>query len=473
MYKYLVVLILIGILSPAYSSAGLVNNLNNFIIDSPIVDHSLQNAGIDPSSSEAKLARDIAKDTLGTGDYNNAQNRVDSYLRTKRGQRNGKKSPRAENQLSKGDLNFIGHRYYRGKGVPQDTDKAKRYWEMAAKKGNIIALYNLSVLYFEGKGNVNSDIRKSRSYAKQAKEKGSAAAIDLYNMLNNIDDHYKNWRYHTTNSGHTIRVVADRNFEFYTPLHGSVSFLSVIPEDGYGEGITYALQSEAGFYQLPQIYSPSFQDRIEKVLFEDLNDDGIKDIIIFATSRYKYNGNTWSDRLQANMVFLSSEDGHYYTNQKINDCDSCRSARDYKGHIYKKAADEDKSNNGNFGISSVSILPLSGKRDVNLNWLSGAPSFNCKRASTAIEKEICENEEVALADSAMSFIYKKSRKSLSKEGRKKLKLEQRAWIKERDSQYRANCIKPGPLSNPPMCLKKVIQQRTSEIYAYFFTNKTH
>ena len=58
--------------------------------------------------------------------------------------------------------------------------------------------------------------------------------------------------------------------------------------------------------------------------------------------------------------------------------------------------------------------------------------FDCRKASTAIEKSICTDKRVAMADLEINQQYKKARQRLSGIERKALKTTQRSWIKQRN-----------------------------------------
>lgn len=58
--------------------------------------------------------------------------------------------------------------------------------------------------------------------------------------------------------------------------------------------------------------------------------------------------------------------------------------------------------------------------------------FDCNKASTAIEKAICTDKRIALADLEINKQYKKARKRLASAERKSLLITQRSWIKQRN-----------------------------------------
>ena len=67
-----------------------------------------------------------------------------------------------------------------------------------------------------------------------------------------------------------------------------------------------------------------------------------------------------------------------------------------------------------------------------------AASFNCAKASTAVEGMICGNEELAALDVRVAAAYKALRSSAEdKEGVKK---DQQAWLKERNACRSTECL---------------------------------
>lgn len=73
--------------------------------------------------------------------------------------------------------------FFPNTGVPQDCDKAKYWFEKAAKKGNAKSLNGLGGLYFTG-CNIDKDYEKAKEHYLLAEEKGSSHAKanlgDLY-----------------------------------------------------------------------------------------------------------------------------------------------------------------------------------------------------------------------------------------------------------------------------------------------------
>lgn len=76
---------------------------------------------------------------------------------------------------------------------------------------------------------------------------------------------------------------------------------------------------------------------------------------------------------------------------------------------------------------------------------SYSASFDCSKASTEVEKTICENEWLGTLDEELSFFYSKLREASSQEDSLGLLREQREWLQERnkicESEYnKKSCL---------------------------------
>lgn len=58
------------------------------------------------------------------------------------------------------------------------------------------------------------------------------------------------------------------------------------------------------------------------------------------------------------------------------------------------------------------------------------PSFDCAKAATKVEKQICEDWTLSAFDRWVAQLYKELRGALDAKGQEALKAEQRAWLKE-------------------------------------------
>lgn len=72
-----------------------------------------------------------------------------------------------------------------------------------------------------------------------------------------------------------------------------------------------------------------------------------------------------------------------------------------------------------------------------------AASFNCKKASTAVEKAICSHAELSALDSKMARAYKQLLTALPKSEATILKEDQREWLFARDEAFHA-CDRDSP-----------------------------
>jgi uncharacterized protein len=64
--------------------------------------------------------------------------------------------------------------------------------------------------------------------------------------------------------------------------------------------------------------------------------------------------------------------------------------------------------------------------------LAHSQSFDCRRATTVVEKAICGDAHLMQLDSALATSYRATAQRISPEGSKKLAESQRAWISDRD-----------------------------------------
>lgn len=81
-----------------------------------------------------------------------------------------------------------GCSYYYGEDIPVDYQKAKIYFEKAAKKQYAPALYNLGIMHLKGQG-VSHNTQKAMDYFEKAVSKGSKeAAFVLGNIYFNEEE---------------------------------------------------------------------------------------------------------------------------------------------------------------------------------------------------------------------------------------------------------------------------------------------
>ncbi|KAL7533064.1 hypothetical protein ACHAXR_005015 [Thalassiosira sp. AJA248-18] len=83
-----------------------------------------------------------------------------------------------EKRIEVGDANamrVLGHRYYKGDGVPQDSNKALELYHQAAMLGCAESHYVIGGVYFNGKG-VEKDVKKAKYHWELAAMGGDVLA---------------------------------------------------------------------------------------------------------------------------------------------------------------------------------------------------------------------------------------------------------------------------------------------------------
>lgn len=72
---------------------------------------------------------------------------------------------------------------------------------------------------------------------------------------------------------------------------------------------------------------------------------------------------------------------------------------------------------------------------------AGAPSFDCAKASSDVERLICSDDELAELDRSLADLYAVLLKNTPPGGQKQLKAEQRGWIKGRDDCWKSEDLR--------------------------------
>lgn len=67
------------------------------------------------------------------------------------------------------------------------------------------------------------------------------------------------------------------------------------------------------------------------------------------------------------------------------------------------------------------------------NATAQGPSFNCAKASTAVERTICASDQLSRLDREMAEVYAALRSQLGSAGRQRLLDDQRAWLSHRNA----------------------------------------
>ena len=100
-----------------------------------------------------------------------------------------------------------------------------------------------------------------------------------------------------------------------------------------------------------------------------------------------------------------------------------------------------------FGAAVILTIPFASQSHA-------APSFDCAKASTRVERMICDHPRIAELDSELADAYRIAlRDSPWASANRRIREEQKAWIAERN-----NC-------RDPRCLRQSYRQRISELRA--------
>ncbi len=92
--------------------------------------------------------------------------------------------------------------------------------------------------------------------------------------------------------------------------------------------------------------------------------------------------------------------------------------------------------------------------------ISLPPSFDCRNATTKIEKVICNNAEISHVDGQLGLLYVRLRNKLNITDFKTLKKEQKLWIRNRDERVLKYC--QGLAGLNVNCVNEIYGQRIAE-----------
>jgi uncharacterized protein YecT (DUF1311 family) len=94
-----------------------------------------------------------------------------------------------------------------------------------------------------------------------------------------------------------------------------------------------------------------------------------------------------------------------------------------------------------------------------------APSFDCKRASTIVEKEICGVPELGDLDRDVAAAFTQAIAALSAADADALRADQRAWLKDRDNCGDLIHGDPPIMADVYVCLKDQMSGRVTRLKA--------
>ena len=87
------------------------------------------------------------------------------------------------------------------------------------------------------------------------------------------------------------------------------------------------------------------------------------------------------------------------------------------------------------------------------------PSFDCSRAATVVEKEICGNPEFSNLDSRIAALSAQALTIVSARDAEALRGDQRAWLKDRDDCGSHGHGNPPAYADVDACLRRELNAR--------------
>jgi serine/threonine protein kinase/uncharacterized protein YecT (DUF1311 family) len=93
--------------------------------------------------------------------------------------------------------------------------------------------------------------------------------------------------------------------------------------------------------------------------------------------------------------------------------------------------------------------------------VGSGPSFDCRKASTYVEREICRDAELADLDAELGRAYRIARNALSESAADRLLREQRGWLRQRDAYLAQVCSRSGHIDIG--CARPYWENRIAEL----------
>jgi uncharacterized protein YecT (DUF1311 family) len=87
------------------------------------------------------------------------------------------------------------------------------------------------------------------------------------------------------------------------------------------------------------------------------------------------------------------------------------------------------------------------------------PSFDCSRAATVVEREICANPEFSSLDNRIAALSAQALTIVSARDAEALRGDQRAWLKDRDDCGRRVHGNPPVYADVDACLRRELNAR--------------
>ncbi len=111
-------------------------------------------------------------------------------------------------------------------------------------------------------------------------------------------------------------------------------------------------------------------------------------------------------------------------------------------------------------LACLSLLVLSANhRD------AAAAGFDCKRAKSLVEKQICGVPELSKRDGEVAALYTRTLGALAKDGAASLREEQRGWLREREECEEVIHGDPVVMADVLACIRRLMDERVERLQA--------
>jgi uncharacterized protein len=94
-----------------------------------------------------------------------------------------------------------------------------------------------------------------------------------------------------------------------------------------------------------------------------------------------------------------------------------------------------------------------------------AAGFDCKRAKSLVEKQICGVPELSRLDGEVAALYMRTLGVLAKDGAAALREEQRGWLREREECEEMIHGDPVVMADVLACIRRLMDERNERLQA--------
>jgi uncharacterized protein YecT (DUF1311 family) len=94
-----------------------------------------------------------------------------------------------------------------------------------------------------------------------------------------------------------------------------------------------------------------------------------------------------------------------------------------------------------------------------------AAGFDCKRAKSLVEKQICGVPELSRLDGEVATLYTRTLAVLANDGATSLREEQRGWLREREECREMIHGDPVVMADVLACIRKLMNERKERLDA--------